>query len=146
MGALLLLISLAAVHDQIYGLADAEGIRYRQYFASKFIKWEEIASISWVHANLIYFHLRSKGRSNRILTAQSMRSKSWAELYSEEPEVVRWLTLVKPTGADGIEIRCPGASARWLLGQNPAVAAQILRFVLLLIVVIWILSEIYAHR
>ena len=146
MGAYFLLIGLAGAHDHIYGIADESGIHYRQYFASRFLRWEEIAMISWVHANLVYFHLRKKDRSHRILTVQSMRSRSWAELYSEEPDIVRWLSRVKPTGGDGIEIRNPGASARWLLGQHPGVAARILQLMLVLIVVIGILSMIYAHR
>lgn len=146
MGALLVLIGIAGHHDQIYGVADECGIHYRQYFASRFIKWEEIAMISWVHAELVYFHLKSRRRSHKILTAQSLRNRSWVDVYSQEPDVVRWLTLVKPTAANGIEIRNPGASARWLLGQDPGVAARTLQFIFVLILVILIFSMIYARR
>lgn len=55
MGALLLLIGLAGAHDQIYGIADEDGVHYRQYFASRFLKTEEIAMISWVHATSFIF-------------------------------------------------------------------------------------------
>ena len=146
MGMLLSIIGVMGSHDLIYGVADQEGIHYRQYFSSRFLKWEDIAMISWVHADLVYFHVKTPRRSHRVLATQSLRNRSWAELYSQEPELVRWLTLVKPTGADGIEIRSPGASAQWLLGQNPAVATQILRFMLVLILLIWVFSMIYARR
>ena len=146
MGTLLALIGLAGSHELIYGMADEDGIHYRQYFASRFVKWEEIAMISWVHADLVYFHLKSRRRSHKVLTAQSLRNRSWVDVYSQEPDVVRWLALVRPTAADGIEIRNPGASARWLLGQDPAVAARTLQFIFVLIVVILILSIIYARR
>lgn len=146
MGTLLSLIALAGSHDLIYGTADENGIHYRQYFASRFVKWEEIAVISWVHAGLVYFHLKSRRRSHKIFAAQSLVNRSWVDLYSQEPDVVRWLTLVKPTAADGIEIRNPGASARWLLGRDPAVAARTLQFIFALIVVILIFSMIYARR
>lgn len=146
MGMFVAVVGLASAHDQIYGMADEHGIRFRQYFAPRFLRWEEIAMITWVHADLVYFHSRSHRRSHRVLAAQALRNRPWTELYSQEPEVVRWLLLVKPTGADGIEIRNPGASARWVLGKNPAVAKQILQFMLVVIVVIAIFSMIYVRR
>jgi PH (Pleckstrin Homology) domain-containing protein len=57
-GTFVSLIGLAGFHDQIYGVADEDGIHYRQYFASRFLKWEDIATISWAHAGLVYFHLK----------------------------------------------------------------------------------------
>ena len=69
MGTLLSLIGLAGSHDLIYGIANEDGIHYRQYFASRFVRWEEIAMISWVHAELVYFHLKGRRRSHKTLTA-----------------------------------------------------------------------------
>jgi len=146
MGMLLSLIGVMGSHDLIYGVADEEGIHYRQYFASRFLKWEEVAVVSWAHADLVYFHVKGRGRSYRVLAAQSFSSKSWAEFYSKEPELVRWLGLVKPAAAGGIEIRDPGASMPALLGSNPLAATRILQFFLVLIVVILIFSMIYARR
>jgi hypothetical protein len=146
MGMLLSIIGVMGSHDLIYGVADEEGIHYRQYLTQRLLKWEHIATISWTNAYIIHFHIKGTGRSRTILSAQSFGSKSWAQLYSEEPELIRWLTLVKPTAADGIEVRDPAASMPALLGKNPLAASRILQFILVLIVVILILSMIYARR
>ena len=146
MGGLFLLIGLAGAHDQIYGIADENGIHYRQYLASRFLKWEEIRMISWAHADLVYFHAKNRKRPDRVLVAQSLRSKSWPELLSEEPEVVRWLTLVERIAADGIEIRYPRSTIPPLLRWNPLRASRIAQFMFVLGVVIWIFSLIYARR
>jgi hypothetical protein len=146
MGAFILLIGLGASYDQIYGVAGENGIHYRQFFASRFLKWEDIATIGWAHAGLVYFHLKGRGRSHKTLTAQSLQNRSWAELLSEEPEVVRWLTLVKPAAADEIKIRYPQATLPPLLRWNPLKASQIVQFMFVLAVIILIFSMIYARR
>jgi len=146
MGAFILLIGVGVTYDQIYGVASEDGIRYRRFFASRFLKWEDIATISWPHAGLIYFHLRGRGRSHKILAAQSLQNRSWAELLSEEPEVIRWLTLVKPAAADGIEIRYPQATWPSLFRWNPLKASQIAQFMFVLAVIILIFSMIYGRR
>lgn len=145
-GTFFSLFGFAFSHDQICGVADEHGIRFRQYFASRFLKWEEVAAISWAHADLVCFHVKRSRRSNRVLTAQSLRSKSWAELFSEEPELVRWLTLVKPAAADGIELRYPRSTVPPLFRWNPLKASRIAQFMFVLAVVILIFSMIYAHR
>src|SRR5215467_3187558 len=146
MGTLLALIGLAGSHELIYGMVDEDGIHYRQYFASRFVKWEEIAMISWVHADLVYFHLKSRRRSHKVLTAQSLRNRSWVDVYSQEPDVVRWLALVRPTAADGIEIRHPGATMPPLFRWNPLKASRIAQFMFVLAIATLILAMIYAHR
>ena len=146
MGMFVALVGLASAHDQIYGVADEHGSHYRQYFASTFLKWEDIATISWAHAGLIYFHLKGRGRSHKTLVAQSLQNRSWAELLSEEPEVIRWLTLVKPATADGIGIRYPQATLPPLFRWNPLKASGIAPSMFVLAVVILIFSMIYAHR
>jgi len=145
-GAFILLIGVGATYDQIYGVAGENGIQYRQFFASRFLKWEDIGTISWAHAGLVYFHLKGRGRSHKTLTAQSLQNRSWAELLSEEPELVRWLTLVKPAAADGIEIRYPQATLPPLFRWNPLKASQIAQFMFVLAVIILIFSMIYARR
>jgi hypothetical protein len=145
-GAFILLIGLGTTYDQIYGVAGENGIQYRQFFASRFLKWEDIATIGWAHAGLVYFHLKGRGRSHKTLTAQSLQNRSWAELLSEEPEVIRWLTLVKPAAAGGIEIRYPQATLPPLFRWNPLKASQIAQFMFVLAVIILIFSMIYAHR
>src|SRR5258708_1678842 len=66
-------------------------------------------------------------------------------MYSEEPQLVRWLTLVNPTGADGIELRNPGSSMPALLRWNPIVARRMFQFLVGLIVVVLIFSMAYGH-
>ena len=146
MGMLWSAIGLIGSHDLIYGVADEKGIRYRQYLTLRFLRWEEIAIISWTNASIVHFHIKGRGRFRRILSAQSQEYKSWTELYSEEPELVRWLTLVKPPAADGIELQDPGASMPALLGWNPLIAARIFQFLLAMVAVILILSIVYARR
>jgi hypothetical protein len=146
MGMFVALVGLASAHDQIYGVADEHGIHYRQYFASRSLKWEDIATISWAHAALVYFHLKGRGRSHKTLTAQSLQNRSWAELLSEEPEVIRWLTLVKPAAADGIQIRYPQATLAPPFRWNPFKASRIAQFIFVLAVIILIFSMIYARR
>jgi len=146
MGMVWSIIALMGSSDPIYGAADEDGIHYRQYLTQRLLKWEDIAIISWTNANIIHFHVKRRGRSCTVLSAQSQQYKSWAQMYSEEPELVRWLTLVKPTGADGIELRDPGASMPALLRWDPIVARRIFQFLLVLIVVIILFSVTYGHR
>jgi len=60
-GLLWTIISIVGSSDLIYGVADEEGIRYRQYFRGKFLGWEEIAIISWTNANVIHVHIKDRG-------------------------------------------------------------------------------------
>jgi hypothetical protein len=146
MGTLWSIIGVMGSHDLIYGVADQEGIHYRQYLTLRLLRWEDIALISWTNANIVHFHVKGRGRIRPILSAQSQQSKSWAQLYSEEPELIRWLTLVKPPAADGIEIRDPAASLPAFLRWEPLVARRIFQFLLILIAMILIFSMVYAHR
>ena len=70
MGAFMFLIGLASTYDQIYGIAGEDGIQYRQFFAPRFLKWDEVAAISWAHADLVYFHLKHRRRFYGSLMAQ----------------------------------------------------------------------------
>jgi hypothetical protein len=145
MGMLLSIICVMGSHDLIYGVADQEGIHYRQYLTLRLLKWEDIAIISWTDSSFVHFHVKGRGSSRTILSARS-QYKSWAQLYSEQPELIRWLTLAKPPTADGIELRDPGASVPVLLRWDPVAARRIFQFLLVLIVVILIFSVVYAHR
>jgi hypothetical protein len=145
MGILLSLIGVMGSHHLIYGVADQEGIHYRQYLALRLLKWEDIAIISWTDASFVHFHVKGRGSSPTILSARS-QYKSWTQLYSEEPELVRWLILAKPPTADGIELRDPGASIPALLRRDPIGARRTFQFLLVLIVMILIFSVIYARR
>lgn len=146
MGTLWSAIGLIGFQDLIYGEANEEGIHYRQYLSLKFLRWEEIAIISWTNANIVHFHVKRPEQSYKILSAQSQQYKSWTELYSTEPELIRWLTLAKPPAADGIELRDPAASMPILFGWNPQMAARILQFLLVVIAVVVIFSIVSAHR
>jgi hypothetical protein len=145
-GTLWSAIGVIGSHDLIYGEAGEQGIHYRQYLALRFLRWEEIAIISWTNANIVHFHIKPRGRSHRILSAQSQEYKSWTELYSGEPEFIRWLTLAKPPAADGIELRDPAASMPTFLGRNPRIATRVLQFLLVVIVVVLILSIVYTRH
>ena len=143
-GLLWTIISIVGSSDLIYGVADEEGIRYRQYFRRKFLGWEEIAIISWTNANVIHVHIKDRGRFHRILSAQSQESKSWSQLYSEEPQLIRWLTVVKPPTADGIELRDPAASMPALLRWDTRTAARIFLFLIVVIGVILLFSTVHS--
>lgn len=146
MGMLFSIIAVMGSHDLIYGVADQGGIYYRQYLTQRVLRWEEIAEISWSNANIVHFHVKGRGGSHTILSAQSQQSKSWAQLYSEEPELIRWLALAKPPAADWIELRDPGASMPALLRWDPIVARRVFQFLLVLILVVVIFSMAYGHR
>ena len=146
MGTLWSTIALMGFHDLIYGVADEEGVHYRQYLTRKLLRWEDIAIISWTNANIVQFHVRVGGHVGRTLSAQSQQYKSWTQLYSEELELIRWLTLTKPTAADGIELRDPAASLPALLRGDPIVARRVFQFLLVLIAVILIFSTVYARH
>ena len=141
-GSLWVVISLAGFHDLIYGVADEEGIRYRQYFRRKFLGWDEIAVISWTNANIVHIQIKDRGRFRENLSAQSHEYRSWAELYSAEPQLIRWLTLVKPPTADGIKLRDPVTSMPTLLRWDPRVAVRILLFFVVVIAVILLFSTV----
>jgi len=145
MGMLLSIVGVMGSHDLIYGVADQEGIHYRQYLTLRLLKWEDIAIISWTDASFVHFHVKGRGSSRTILSARS-QYKSWTQLYSEQPELIRWLILAKPPTADGIELRDPGASVSMLLRWDPVAARRIFQFLLVLIVVILILSIVSGRR
>ena len=139
-GSLWVAIGLVGFHDLIYGLADEEGIRYRQYFRRKFLGWVEISVISWTNANVVHIQIKDHGRLRGNLLAQSHEYDSSAELYSAEPQLIRWLT---PT-ADGIELRGPVTSMPTLLRWDPRVAVRILLFFVAVIGMILLFSTVHS--
>jgi hypothetical protein len=143
-GSLWVVISLAGFHDLIYGVADEEGIRYRQYFRRKFLGWHEIAVISWTNTNIVHIQIKDRGRLGGSLSAQSHDYDTWAELYSAEPQLIRWLNLVKPPTADGIELRDLAASMPTLLRWDPRVAVRIFLFFIVVIGVILLFSTVHS--
>jgi hypothetical protein len=143
-GLLWTIISVAGCNDLIYGEADEEGIRYRQYFRRRFLGWKEIAIISWTNANVIHIHIKDRGRFQQILSAQSQECKSWSQLYSEEPQLIRWLTVAKPPTADGIELRDPAASMPALLRWDPRAVVRIFLFLIVVIGVILLFSTVHS--
>lgn len=146
MGILLSIIGVMGSHDLIYGVADQEGFHYRRYLSLRHLKWEEIAVISWTNANIVHFHPKTRGRGRRTLTAQSLDSKSWVQVYSEEPELIRWLLVAKPPTADGIELRDPGFRVPALLRWDPIQARRVFQFILVLIVVVLIFAMVHTRR
>jgi hypothetical protein len=146
MGMLWSTIGVMGFHDLIYGVADQEGIHYRQYLTQRLLRWDDIAIISWTNANIVHFHVKGRGRSLTILSAQSQKYKSWKQVYSEEPELIRWLTLTKPPTADGIELRDPAASLPALLRWDPTMARRIFQFLMILIAVILIFTMVHTPR
>jgi len=143
-GSLWVAIGLVGFHDLIYGVADEEGIRYRQYFRRKFLGWEEIAVISWTNANIVHIQIKDRGRLRGNLSAQTQEYDFSAELYSAEPQLIRWLTLVKPPTADGIELRDPVTSMPTLLRWDPRVAVRIFLFFVAVICVILLFSTVHS--
>jgi hypothetical protein len=101
-------VMIVSNEELAYGHAEKDGIYYRRYFRRRFSSWTEISSIRWTRRNQIDFYLRRGFLFRRRLSMQSFGGKLSPELFSELPELVRWLLLAKPEGSEGILLKGPG--------------------------------------
>jgi hypothetical protein len=103
---LVLWFLLASYLDScIYGFADEDGVHFRRYISMQFVPWTKIGRVSWFGKNILSFHLRAGNFLRREMNANSSSSRSTFLNIQEEPELVRWLLVAKPSAADGIELR-----------------------------------------
>ena len=101
-------LMIVSNEELVYGYASEDGIHYRRYLSERFLPWESILSIRWSASDRIKCRLKNGTLLRKNLAMQSFGGKSWAERLSEPPEVVKWLVVAKPPGADGIELDGPG--------------------------------------
>jgi hypothetical protein len=107
---ILLGIMIISNEELVYGHAAEDGIHFRRYFNMRFLPWNRISSIKWSSSDRIEIRLKTGFLFRKQLSAQSFgaRNKSASEWLSTPPEVVRWLLVSKPYGAEGIELIGPG--------------------------------------
>lgn len=134
----------AYLDSSIYGFADENGVHFRRYILMQFLPWTKIARVSWFGKNILSLHLRTRNLLRRELNANSSSSRPMFLNVEEEPELVRWLLVAKPSAADGIELRPWGtetAASRKMQAVLkilvPAISAAIL---------IWLLVTVYSAR
>ena len=144
--ALFILWSVTSVagDEFIYGKANEDGLFFRRYFRMQFLPWSAIESIGWTTANDVQFYLKNRYRFRRVLYAKSQQAKSFADLLGQEPDVVRWLTLVKPPTADGIELRGREASPEFL-GRSDSVTLRYVLPLILIVVVVCVFLSVRSH-
>jgi hypothetical protein len=96
--------------EVVYGHAAEDGIHFRRYFNVRLLPWNRISSMKWSSSDRIEIRLKTGFLFRKQLSAQSFgtRNKSASEWLSTPPEVVRWLLVTKPSGAEGIELIGPG--------------------------------------
>ena len=105
--------------DLIYGRANEEGISYRRYFKEKFVSWSEVAAVAWTYTQDLQIGLKGDGWFRQTLYAKSQESMDrLPKVATEDPEFIRWLVVVKPPTADGIEL-CPPQPLTWFQNLNP---------------------------
>jgi hypothetical protein len=105
--------------DLIYGRANEEGISYRRYSKEKFVPWSEISTVSWTLTQDLQICLKRDGWFRQTLFAKSQDSmRLWPKVAAEDPEFIRWLAVVKPPTAGGIELR-PPQPLTWFQNLNP---------------------------
>jgi len=92
----------------VYGHATEHGIHFRRYFTTQFLPWNAMHSIKWSSSDRIEVQLKKGVLFRKQLSAQSLGSKSYPDWLSTPPEVVRWLLVAKPSGAEEIELIGPG--------------------------------------
>jgi hypothetical protein len=95
--------------SSVYGFADEDGVHFRRYISMQFVPWTEIGRVTWFGKNILSIHLRAGNLLRREMNASSSSSRSIFYNVEEEPELVRWLLVAKPSAADGLELLPWGA-------------------------------------
>ena len=105
---ILLGIMIISNEEVVYGHAAEDGIHFRRYFKMRLLSWNAVSSIKWASSDRIEIRLKTGFLFRKQLSAQSFGSKFAKEWLSTPPEVVRWLLVTRPSGAEGIELIGPG--------------------------------------
>jgi hypothetical protein len=142
---LVLWFSFAAYLDScIYGFVDEDGVHFRRYISMQFVPWTKIGRVSWFGKNILSLHLRAGNILRRELNANSSSSRSIFLNVEEDPEMVRWLLIAKPSAADGIELRPWGTET--VASQKMQAVLKILVPAISAAILIWLLVTVYSAR
>src|SRR5260370_2258416 len=142
---LVLWFLLAAYLDScIYGIGDEDGLQFRRYVSMQFVPWTKIRRVSWFGKNILSFHLRAGNVLRRELNANSSSSRSIFLNVEEEPELVSWLLVAKPSAADGIELRPWGTET--VASRKMQAVLKILIPAISSAILIWLLVTVYSAR
>ncbi len=128
----------------IYGFADEDGLHFRRYVSMQFVPWTKISRVSWFGKNILSFHLRAGNVLRRELNANSSSSRSIFLNVEEEPELVSWLLVAKPSAADGIELRPWGTET--VASRKMQAVLKILIPAISSAILIWLLVTVYSAR
>jgi len=128
----------------IYGFADEDGLHFRRYVSMQFVPWTKIGRVSWFGKNVLSLHLRAGNILRREMNANSSSSRSIFLNVEEEPELVRWLLVAKPSAADGIELRPWGTET--VASRKMQAVLKILIPAISAAILIWFLVTVYSAR
>jgi len=128
----------------VYGFADEDGVHFRRYISMQVVPWTKIGRVSWFGKNILSIHLRAGSLLRRELNANSSSSRSIFLNIEEEPELVRWLLVAKPSAADGIELRPWGTET--IASRKTQAVLKILIPVISAAILIWLLVTVYSAR
>lgn len=144
-GVLILYFLFAIYLDtEVYGYADEDGVHFRRYLSMHFVPWTNIARISWFGKNIMSIHLKSGNSLRRELNANSSSSRTIFYHVNEEPELVKWLLVDKPSGADGLELAPWGAETP--SSPRTRTLIQIVVAIFSAAILIWFLVTVGATR
>jgi hypothetical protein len=143
---ILVLWFLFAVYldSSVYGFADENGVHFRRYISMQFVPWTKIGRVSWFGKDILSFHLRAGSFLRREMNANSSSSRSIFLNVEEEPELVRWLLVAKPSAADGIELRPWGTET--VASRKMQAVLKILVPVISAAILIWLLITMHSGR
>jgi len=128
----------------IYGFADEDGVHFRRYISMQFVPWTKIGRVSWFGSNILSLHLRAGNFLRREMNANSSPSRSTFWDIQEEPELVRWLLVAKPSAADSIELRPWGTET--VASRKIQAVLKILVPVISAAILIWLLITMQSAR
>ena len=130
--------------SSVYGFADEDGVHFRRYISMQFVPWTKIGRVSWFGKNILSFHLRAGNFLRREMNANSSSSRSIFLNIEEDPELVRWLLVARPSAADGIELRPWGTET--VASRKMQVVLKILVPVISAAILIWLLIIMHSAR
>ena len=130
--------------SSVYGFADEEGVHFRRYISMQFVPWTKIGRVSWFGKNILSIHLRSGNFLRREMNANSSSSRSIFLNIEEEPELVRWLLVAKPSGADGMELTPWGTET--VASRKIQTVLKMLIPLISAAILIWLLVTMHSAR
>lgn len=127
----------------IYGFADENGVHFRRYISMQFVPWTEIGRVSWFGKNVLSIHLKAGNPLRREMNTNSSARSIFFNV-AEEPELVRWLLVAKPPGADGLELMPWGTDT--VASRKINAVLKILIPAISGAILVWLLITLYSAR